>query len=459
MIDTPRSGRAPVVRILLLFLGAALVAYAISDHPLYGGEPGFGGLQWLIALAGAALAGCAALPASAASGILLLAVTSLCMLGIAETAGEWLLGPRHRPIYQPDARLIFKFIPGRRSVMTHAPANGGETVLHRINSQGFRGAELAPAGGATRVAVYGDSFVHAFYTRDEETFVAQLGAAMAQRLGRPVEAVNAGVSSYGPDQVALKMEAELPVLKPALAVVAVFAGNDYGDLLRNKMFRVGAEGAALENRWTLDPKVRMWLELSQRESILKRAFRTSFGGRGEAGATGAQVGNREFLLAEAGREYKSFVLDKNDVVTNTHVDYYSADLSLTPDSESARYKVALMRAVLGRIRDVAAKAGVPLAFVFIPHPSDVAKGGWEWGPVDKAKYPRYDGRNQVAPLAAAAKELGVPHLDLFGVFEAQGAEALYFRAGDDHWNAAGQKLAAAALADHLAARGLPGGKN
>ena len=37
-----------------------------------------------------------------------------------EIAGEILLGPRHRPIYQADDRLIFKFISNRRSTVTRS---------------------------------------------------------------------------------------------------------------------------------------------------------------------------------------------------------------------------------------------------------------------------------------------------------------------------------------------------
>lgn len=443
-----------VVRLLLVAIGFLLVAYAISDHPLYGGEPGFGGVQTLIAAAGVAVALCSLLPNRFAGGVLLATVASLAMLAFAEIAGEIVLGARQRPIYQADDRLIFRFIPDRKSVMTHAPVNGGKTVEHRINSQGFRGGELRPAGEASRLVVYGDSFIHAYYTPQGETFVAQLGASLAERIGRPVEAVNAGVSSYGPDQIALKMEDELGRLRPDLVVVAVFAGNDYGDLLRNKIFRLGADGSLVENRWKLDPRVRMRLDLSQRESILKRTIRSLLGAAPAAAKPGAEVTGSDFLLAEAEREYKSFVLDNDDVVTNTHADYYSADVSMAPGSASARYKVALMQAVLRRIRDVAARGGVPLAFLFIPHPADVSESS-DWGMSDRRRFPGYDGRNQIAPLEAAAQSLGVPFLSLYDLYRAHGAGALYLRGGDDHWNAAGQRLAATAMAELLVRQGPP----
>lgn len=451
MSSKSTSGSAKrVVQVLLFLVGALLVVYAISDHPLYGGEPGFSRSQMLIAAAGVGLALCALLPTSIAGRILLLTVTSLVMLTFAEIAGEFVLGPRHRPIFQPDDRLIFKFIPNRVSVMTRSPLNGGETVTHRINSEGFRGDELLPAGAATRMVVYGDSFIHAFYSPQEETFAVRLGALLANRLGRQVEVVNAGVSSYGPDQISLKMEDELPRLRPDLVVVAIFAGNDYGDLLRNKMFRLGADGALVENHWKLDPKVRMWLELSQQESIIKRALRYAIDSRSSPPDRYQGIDPMNFLFEESEREYRSFVVD--DVVTNSHVDYYSADLSLAPGSASARYKVALMRAVVRRIRDVAARSGVPLAFLFIPHPFDVMGHYDEWK-IDHKRFPDYNGRNQIAPLEDMARTLGVPFVSLYDVYRAHDASPLYFRGGDDHWNATGQRIAAEVMADYLLANG------
>lgn len=156
----PTSAAATrIVRALLLLAGTLLIGYAISDHPLYGGKPGFGSSQIVISAAGVGLALCALLPTRIASNILLLTITSLVMLAFIEIAGEILLGPRFRPIYQYDDKLIFKFIPNRNSVMTRTPVNGGETVTHHINSDGFRGPELLPPGKAVRVVVYGDSFM------------------------------------------------------------------------------------------------------------------------------------------------------------------------------------------------------------------------------------------------------------------------------------------------------------
>lgn len=445
------------VQAVLLATGALMIGYAVSDHPFYGGEPGFGRMQTFIAALGACVALCAWLSQRRASSVALLVVVSAMMLAVAELAGELALGPRYRPIFQPDERLIFKFIPGRCSVMTHTPLNGSQTVQHCINGSGFRGAELRPAGAAMRVMVYGDSFIHAYYTPQADTFAAQLEKLLDKEASGGVEVINAGVSSYGPDQIALKMERELPLLRPDLVLVAIFAGNDYGDLMRNKMFMLDARGALHANRWTLDAKVRRAMELSQQESILVRALRQIRASLRASPDAHKEAMDLDFLLAEAEREYRSFVVERDDTVTNTYRDFYSADISLTPAAASARYKASLMRAVLARVRDVAAQHAVPLAFLFIPHPMDVSDD-YEWGRVDRARFPHYRGRNQIALLEETARALDVPYVSLYDVFRASEPNRLYLRGADDHWNAAGQRVAAVAAADHLRSRGLPRSK-
>jgi len=460
----PRTARR-ITQGLLLLLAAGLIGYALSDHPFYGGDPGFGKVQVLILVGGIGLGIAALLPLYWSGRVLLVAVSALIALAVAELAGEILLSARYRPVYQPDDRLIFKLVPNSHSVMTRRPINGGEHVAHRINADGFRGEELRPVGSATRVVVYGDSFIHAFYCPAEETFAFQLAEELTPRLGGEVEVVNAGVSSYGPDQISLKMEHELPALRPDLVVVAVLAGNDYGDLLRNKLFKLREDGTLEENPYVLDEEIRRWMEFNQRESVLKRALRETLASMTPTPSHDEGVGELQrdpnvalmnFWLEEAKREYREYVIEGNDMVTNAQQDYYSADVSLLPNSDSARYRVRLMDAVLQRIRDVATRNEVPLVFLFIPHAIDVAEE-YDWGRIEADRFPDYDRRNQIAPLEEMARRHGVPFVSLFDIYRRHDANRLYFHGGNDHWNVDGQRMAAQVVADYVLAHGLLGG--
>ena len=113
-----------------------------------------------------------------------------------------------------------------------------------------------------------------------------------------------------------------------------------------------------------------------------------------------------------------------------------------------------MRAVVRRIRDVAGRNGVPLAFLFNLHSLDVTDH-YDWGRVDRKHFSEYDGRNQIAFLEDMGRTLGAPYVSLYDAYRANNANSLYLQGGDDHWNAAGQRMAAEVMADYLPARGVP----
>ena len=46
------------------------------------------------------------------------------------------------------------------------------------------------------------------------------------------------------------------------------------------------------------------------------------------------------------------------------------------------------------------------------------------------------------------------YVSLFDAFSNNDPDSLYFDGGDDHWNAAGQRLAAEIVAEHLIKAGL-----
>ncbi len=455
----PTSRSARIVRGLNVLLGLSLVVYAVSDHPLYGGGPGFGASQAAILALGVAIASFGLLPLHWNRRLLLMGVSGLFALASAEILAEFLLAPRFRTPYQLDDRLIFKLTPNRTVVSQLDALNGGGRVVQHINSDGFRGDELQPLGDSLRVVVYGDSFIHAYYTELEQTFCRQLDRLLEETLGTAVEVINAGVSSYGPDQISLKLEDELNRLEPDLILVAVFAGNDYGDLLRNKVFKIDDQGLLQENDYVLAPEVAQKFAMAGRGSVLKRALREFIGRRDDSfqnkllGADDPFEAWLEHCVRESQREYEDYIVDESDVVTNTHVDHFSGDVSVDPNSISAGYKVQLMEAILQRIQTTAHAKQVPLAFLFIPHPLD-ACGEYLDGRIDASRYPEYDLRNMIGPLEEMATRMDAHYVSLLDHFQNNDAKQLYLRGADDHWNAAGQLLAAELMVDYITTHGL-----
>jgi len=396
----------------------------------------------------------------AAQNFGLLALSTLVAVGGA----EWFLR-RYRPerglVYQLAPRYHHTLVPGARKLFRHGAANGGGLVLTTVNSEGFRGDELR-TDGAPRVVVYGDSFIEAEFATLPETFAKRLEARLGAGLGHPVEVVNAGVNGYGPDQALRRFEDEAQRLRPALVVFSIFADNDFGDVLRNRLYRLDPEGRLAEGGGIIGIFLRRdFEEAAERTPFhLLRGFERLLRGRRRA----AEV--REQQLPEklaryiprsidlCRQEYEAIVVRGQREVTSVLWDHYDADVSLSPGSPAAVYKLRLFEAVLGRIRAVTLAVGVPALVLVIPSPIDVCPN-YDVR-VDPEAFPEYRPSRLSAEAAGAVLRQGLPVVDLFGPFRDAGADGMYYRHGNDHWNAAGQDLAARLVAERVLAEGWLG---
>ena len=454
-----RRGLGIILRGISLLLAALLGTAALTDRPWLGGDPGVGGVEAVALAVAVVVAASALLRRSWNAGVLTIVISTGATLCLAELVARPLLGARYLTPFRLHERRLYTPVPGARHE-SHRPAvNGGDRIDYSFNADAFRGEPLARPKSALRVVVYGDSFIQADYSSDENSFVQQLGRDLTAKLGGPIEAVNAGVAGYGPDQSLRRMEEELGWLEPDLVIGAIYAGNDFGDLTRNKLYRLGPDDALIENAFVLDDDLRLRMELAGQEPVLRRALREGvralFGVRAKRPASDEPALQRkvEGYLRQSVAEYQEFVLQRNDVVHELLSDPYNADVTLLPGSDSARYKVRMMAAVMARMAALADEQRVPLLFVFIPHAIDATEGHAS-GAIDIARYPEYRRSRATDELVAIAQRLGRAHVDLFAPFRARGADALYFRDVDDHWNDAGQAYAAQIVADAIVAGGL-----
>ncbi|MDP6956497.1 MAG: SGNH/GDSL hydrolase family protein [Planctomycetota bacterium] len=360
----------------------------------------------------------------------------------------WL--PLGEPLLRLDETLLHVNRRAARSMHILDEANGGDWIQLRTNDHGLRGAALLPRGQELRVAVYGDSFVFAGNAREEETFVARLGVELERELERPVEALNAGVTGYGPDQALLKFEGEQEALDPDLIVLCLCAHNDHGDLVRNRLFDLDGQGELRRLRPTLAPElVSMEAERTAGSGswIVTRLFAAS-------GASARPLPERDlpylaWYLRATRAEYLLTKGTGQPQVLSLFEDYWDADLALEPDSASASHKRSLMVAVLARFQATCTERGIPLFAVVIPADIDAADGH----PlrVDRALYPRYERRALTNALGSALEQSAIPHTDLFETLCAAGGDWAFHLEGDFHWSPRGQEAAAKAVAPALAA--------
>ena len=267
---------------------------------------------------------------------------------------------------------------------------------------------------------------------------------MTSALGAPVEVVNAGVSGYGPDQIEARLEIELPGLKPDLVIVFIYAGNDFGDLMRDKMFKLDDMGNLQSVPFVLDGSLIAQFEKARRGLVLLKIVDYLKLRLNEHFTPQADI---ERWLRTASEEYEDYVVRGDNTVRDLLADHPDVDVSTDPESPAARYKVRLMEQVLLRIQAICERASAPLLFVFIPSPIDVCDG-CDVQHVDRMRFPHYRRSNNTDILQRIAVDHAAQFINLFSRFRDAGAERLYFHR-DDHWNDDGQALAAQEVQDYI----------
>jgi hypothetical protein len=397
-------------------------------------------------------------------------VILLCLVAGELVLRQWF--PVGSSLLQRDSRLLYKYIPGSRKQKFPLPGSGAPTVLVTINREGRRG-DLFSAASRPRIVVYGDSFIAGEGTPLKQTFVYQLKQLLSTKLSHPVQVLNAGVLGYGPDQESLVMEDEIGSLKPDLVIFAIYSGNDFGDLMRNKLFRLDEHqklvaghpvlsaglnrqfaGIERQTPYQLVRRVRDTLDVIRNSAIARkiksliRPARDS--GKGAARPAPPEPGNTELLrtwLSYHEDEYKNLVVEQDNQVYNLFLDHYDDDVNLYPHSEPSLYKRVFMERMMERIQQIASSHGVPLLFLIIPAAYDVVDK-WDVS-IDTRVFPEYRRSELTDVLEQIAQKNGSMYLNLFDLFRGHQGEDIYYHKGDDHWNTRGQQLAAGRTEEYI----------
>lgn len=152
------------------------------------------------------------------------------------------------------------------------------------------------------------------------------------------DVINAGTSGYGPDQNLLRLEDEIPVLKPDIVVFQVFADNDFDDMIRNKIFEI-RDGRLVRRH----PQISFGnkAEYYCAKSYICRSLRKV----SKRIRKPAPVNTLE--LCE--REFASYQRD-NVVDFPMWEDHYDEDIRSASESPSAKYKIELMTLLIAELK-------------------------------------------------------------------------------------------------------------
>jgi hypothetical protein len=367
------------------------------------------------------------------------ALSTLSVLVAAEI-GLRILYPKRVPRTPDVEELAFEFnesylVALKKSISKEFP--GQQAVSWKTNKDGFRGEPLRHAD--SRVMVYGDSNILARFSSLSDSYPAQLATQLSSGLERDVEVVNAGVVGFGPDQSVLKMEDEIDRFRPDLVVLHIFADNDFGDLIRNRLFDLDEKGRLVLTSYERQPDIRFSGETPFWSSLLLvrglRKVLDSYWNEWNL--------KKHFEVYFAGGEQ----------VASHFTDMYDTDLALYPESPSALAKRALMTGVLQRAREATESRKIDLLVVVQPSTFDLTTNMTP-NHQDFSLVESYRPSNLTRFASESAERANLEVLNLFDSFRDNDPGQLFFTHGDNHWNERGQALAAREVARFILERNL-----
>jgi len=344
--------------------------------------------------------------------------------------------------YNQDYLVALK--PNMEKVFVRDTRDGGGKVTWKTDSLGFRGEGIGEKN-APRVIVYGDSNVHARFSPDHETYPAVLQQLIGMQI-KGVQVINAGMTGAGPDQSLLRLREHFAKVSPDVVIFHIFADNDYGDIIKNRLFELSAQGEMVKTGFpvTVDPKL----------NPVRLAFNNLLNQLYLYGAVNSLLADinasRESQLSEAEKTENTLnELERNSTRAyavykqgkprefSHFKDFYDIDIAADPDSESARTKIALMEKVLLAASQFCAEKKA--AFMVVVQPSKLDLVG-NWPENLARKYPKYRPENLTRPLKEICAKNRFNCIHLIDYYSHDDPASLYI--ADGHWSAKGQRVAA-----------------
>lgn len=369
--------------------------------------------------------------------------------------------PKREMVYLPNDDYIVALRANLRTTFERDENNGGDTIPWETNSLSFRGEELK-AYSDIRVMVYGDSNIQAKFSPNKQTFPSRLQQYLSKRFAPShIEVVNSGVVGFGPDQSLIKLSKEADIYRPDLIVLHVFADNDFGDIVRNRLFELDGNGKLVRTKF----KVEKDLAFVNAEKVAAEPSRWErFVSSLLIGQAAGRVAKRlnhskkpqeitpadavETLLAKTTEEYAVY-RERRPKRFSHFDDHYDIDLAIHPNAESSIAKVKLMEAVLREARSVTAGKGIGFLVLIEPSAIDITEGQ-SISHKQLQKYPEWKRTNLSAFVDAICGRASIARVNLFEPFIGNKPDELYFRISDSHWNDLGQNLAAKVTAEYIA---------
>jgi hypothetical protein len=366
-------------------------------------------------------------------------------------------------LYRLDPRIGWTLRPRASSVIT-TPDN--RVVPLVVNSLGLRDNEhpYKKPDHAFRILILGDSFAEADDLYLEEAFPYLIETCLRQKLNRPVEVINGGVSGYNIADEYLFYQAEGYKYQPDLVLVMFYAGNDLYGLARTLEerlvtgfggYRFTLNQGRLNQTWVdweyphdnqtsaielfLRRYSRLWRILAYPESKIYVAYREQM----EKLSRSLQPDDAEDKNAEIPEQFYFHVKEfpDNPIVPPKVHDLWS-----------------VFRVIMAQLQIEIKANGSQMALVILPadyqvEPQARSQAIEEMPVLDEEKFS--DQWQPFEPNQAVMREMkkqSIPAFDLLPYFQAHavsGGAPLYFEGYDEHLNREGHAVTANAICNWL----------
>ncbi len=324
----------------------------------------------------------------------------------------------------------------------------GKTVTWKTNSSGFRGEEL-DQGNGLRVIVYGDSNVQARFSEDKDTYPAVLQKLLRNNYAN-AEVINAGIVGAGPDQSLIRLLKDAGRIKPDIVIFHVFADNDYGDIIRNRLYMLSEKGGLIRTGLPISVDKKF---TSRRPSITTWAHKSFIQRKINELVTQAKDYNESTLSREtrvertlndlehrSRAEYEVYA-EGGPRKFSHFGDHYDIDIAADPDAESSRTKIMLMKKILVAAQEFCSENNIIFMLLVQPSIFDLTLNDNYGGYKDlEKKYKNYKPTNLTNPLKEVCINHNINCIHLIYAYKNNNPDTLYMH--DGHWNTKGQKIAA-----------------
>ncbi len=296
-----------------------------------------------------------------------------------------------------------------------------------INAFGLRDDPISPKpDDVKRILFYGDSFVLGLNVASELTLPNQL----ERRMDR-TDVVNLGSHGFGPDQALLRFIDEADDLDPDAVILALFPGNDFADVVKNRLFRIDEDGNVVRTEsnpvsealprssalYWIDYLRYRWRLRGQYDSTYEYVF-----------GTGDRTGERYLELFK--------------VLFDDTVD---PDFLLNPEAQRHQDSLTLTKEVLKRFRDECAQRDLPFTVVVIPSYFNV-QDRRHWASLQVPRDRLFAYENAALQMC---RVLGIPAINLYPDLLKQREGGPLFNQSDLHLTERGNDVAASIILDHL----------